>query len=154
MNTEIIKKAEQHSGGIAVVTYRRPVEVKKTGYLNGHIVEKQSRMTIRVGLEYSNQSDVREKHESGEVERKGLPESMQKISKAHYRNVKTGEDMIGCVPNGGSHDVREVAFFVDGKETSLDEIKDGLRSSAYQSSGERDWMFLKVRNIVDIRGLR
>jgi hypothetical protein len=154
MNQDIIKKAEAHNGKFAVVTYRRPIVAKKRGSLNGRNVEKMSKTTIRIGLDYNNQASVIEKHESGEVEKKGLPSSMVKISKTHYRNQITGEDMIGCVPNSGSYNVREVHFFVDGVETPLEQIQDALPSSAYKSSGEKpDWMFLKVKNILELNPL-
>lgn len=151
MTSEIIKKAEAHNGKFAVVTYRRPIVAKKRGSLNGRKVEKMSKTQVRVGLDYNNQAAVIEKHESGEVEKKGLPASMVKISRTHYRNVVTGEDMIGCVP---TQNRGEVAFFVDGVETPLEQIQDSLPSSAFKSSGEKpDWMFLKVKNILEINPL-
>lgn len=152
MTSEIIKKAEAHNGKFAVVTYRRPVEPKKRGSLNGRNVEKMSTTQVRVGLDYNNQAAVIEKHESGEVEKKGLPASMQKISRTHYRNVNTGDDMIGCTPTqvrGGN-----VKFFVDGVETPLEQIQDALPTSAYKSSGEKpDWIFFKVQHIVELNPL-
>lgn len=151
MTSEIIKKAEAHNGKFAVVTYRRPIVAKKRGSLNGRNVEKMSKTQVRVGLDYNNQTAVIEKHESGEVEKKGLPASMVKISRTHYRNVVTGDDMIGCVP---TQNRGEVKFFVDGVETPLEQIQDSLPSSAYKSSGEKpDWMFFKAKNIVEINPL-
>ena len=152
MNQDIIKKAEAHNGKFAVVTYRRPIVAKKRGSLNGRNVEKASKTQVRIGLEYNNQTAVIEKHESGEVEKKGLPASMQKISRTHYRNVVTGEDMIGCTPTqvrGGN-----VTFFVDGVETPLEQIQNEIPTSAYKSSGEKpDWIFFKVKNILEINPL-
>lgn len=151
MNQEIIKKAEQHNGKFAVVTYRRPIVPKKRGALNGCNVEKMSKMQVRVGLEYNNQANVIEKHESGEVEKKGLPASMVKLSRTHYRNQVTGEDMIGCTP---TQNRGEVKYFVDGVETTLEQIQDDLPTSAYKSSEEKpDWILLKVKNIVDLKPL-
>lgn len=151
MNQDIIKKAEQHNGRFAVVTYRRPIEPKKRGFLKGHTVEKLSKMQVRVGLDYNNQAAVIEKHESGAVEKKGLPASMVKLSRSHYRNNVTGEDMIGCVP---TQNRGEVKFFVDGVETPLAQIENDLPSSAFKSSSEKpDWILLKVKNIVDINPL-
>ena len=152
MNQDIIKKAEQHNGRFAVVTYRRPIVAKKRGSLNGRNVEKMSKTQVRIGLEYNNQAAVIEKHESGEVEKKGLPASMVKISRTHYRNVVSGEDMIGCVP---TQNRGEVAFFVDGVETALEQIQEDLPTSAYKYYGEEkpDWVFFKVKNILEINPL-
>ena len=151
MNQDIIKKAEAHNGKFAVVTYRRPIVAKKRGSLNGRNVEKASKTQVRIGLEYNNQAVVMEKHESGEVEKKGLPASMVKISRTHYRNINTGDDMIGCVP---TQNRGEVAFFVDGVETPLEQIQDALPTSAYKSSGEKpDWIFFKVQHIVELNPL-
>lgn len=151
MTSEIIKKAEAHNGKFAVVTYRRPIAAKKRGSLNGRNVEKMSKTQVRVGLDYNNQTSVIEKHESGEVEKKGLPASMQKISRTHYRNVVTGDDMIGCTPTQNRGDVK---FFVDGVETPLEQIQNDLPTSAYKSSGEKpDWMLFKVQHIVDLNPL-
>lgn len=152
MTSDIIKKAEAHNGKFAVVTYRRPVEPKKRGSLNGRNVEKMSKTTIRIGLDYNNQAAVIEKHASGEVQKKGLPASMQKISRTHYRNAITGDDMLGCVPVNAV--IRETKFFVDGVETPLEQIENDLPVSAFKSSGEKpDWMLLKVKHIVELNPL-
>lgn len=152
MTSDIIKKAEAHNGKFAVVTYRRPVEPKKRGSLAGRNVEKASKTQVRIGLDYNNQTAVIEKHESGEVEKKGLPASMVKISRTHYRNINTGDDMIGCTPTkvrGGN-----VTFFVDGVETPLEQIQSELKTKDYQSSGEKsDWIFFKVQHIVELNPL-
>jgi hypothetical protein len=149
MNQDIIKKAEQHNARFAVVTYRRPLEPKKRGSLNGRNVEKMSKTQVRVGLEYNNQAAVIEKHESGEVEKKGLPASMVKISRTHYRNVVTGDDMIGCTP---TENRGEVKFFVDGVETPLEQIQHEIKSKDYKSYGDEkpDWIFFKVKYLVGL----
>ena len=74
MTTQEIESVVTRKGTIHTLTTERKVDLKK-----GHdaIVIKKSRYQLRLGHAYNNQKAVKEKHESGEREKVGVPDYLE-----------------------------------------------------------------------------
>lgn len=152
-------KVTKQRGRISTVHYESPIEIQKSAIkkfpeLGDHRVVKKSKFQVRAGIDYENISVVKEKHESGEVKRKGLPESMEKIDTGVYHNKYTNQWYVGCEPSKNSHSIHEVVYEVDGEPINLDDsVVEGKtwRDIFYSkdvNKKESDWINLKVENIT------
>lgn len=151
------------NGKIGTITYLKKLKPLKRAVNKGFNADigKISIFQMRAGVDYESQAVVKEKHESGEVERKGLPPSLVKVDVGIYHNVDKDTWMLGVAPVHNENSVSKKVFFVDGKKTSLDEIvfedltlQDVLSKSEYTSKPASDWMMLNVDNIVSVTNVK
>ena len=163
-NIEIItERVKALRGRISTVHYRKTCEpkkslVKKFGDIGK--IEKQSVFQVRAGIDYENIKTVKEKHESGERERKGLPDTMEKIDKGIYHHKIKDTYYIGCSPIINSHSVSKSVYLLNGEETSLDTVivedktlADFLYSSDLKGHDDTEWVQLNTVNIESLSGI-
>jgi len=147
-------------GKISTVKYEKQIEVKKQIIkkydpdLFGTI-KKKSSFQVRAGIDYENISVVKESHESGQRERKGLPENMEKIDVGIYHHKYSDQWYIGCAPIKNEHSLHITEFYHNDELISLDDIavddktwKEILYAKDIKSQSS-EWMQLRVQNIKD-----
>lgn len=157
------EKVDERRGKVSTVVYRKELEPKKTivkkfGEI-GQIV-KESTFQVRAGLDYENIKTVKEKHESGEVERRGLPASMEKIDRGVYHNKNNDKWMVGCQPVKNKHSVNYCRFLLDGVEIDLNDVvvedqtlRDVLYSKDLKNNEDSEWINLDVTKIHKFSGV-
>ena len=162
---ELIAKVKALSGAVSTCHYHKDLEPKKTLVKKfGDIgkIEKKSVFQVRAGIDYENIKTVKEKHESGEVERKGLPESMEKRAKGVYKHKYKGSYYIGCQPLAGKNpnSVHTSDYYLDGEKVELDTIivedktfGDFLYAKDLPKDDDREWINLDVENIESLSGM-
>jgi len=148
-------------GRIGTLTYEKniaKVKVKHKALLEGKTLVKRSVFQVRAGIEYENIKLVKEKHESGERERKGLPDSMLKIEKGVYYHIFKEQFYVGCAPVHNENSVRTKEFILDGEVVELDHdlgggvtLEDVLLAADKKSSNDADWMTLPIENVKDLK---
>lgn len=162
---ELITKVKAISGMISTCHYHKHIEpqkrmVKKFGDIGE--IEKKSVFQVRAGIDYENIKTVKEKHESGEVERKGLPDSMEKCAKGVYKHKYKGSYYIGCQPlaNKNKHSVHTSEYYLNGEKVELDAIivedktlKDFLYAKDLPKDDDREWINLDVENIYSLSSM-
>lgn len=147
--TKLFEAVNAKAGQITTIVYKRPVKVKKKGPLANSKVEKISMFLVRTGLEYNNQKVVQEGHESGEIQKLGLPDYMEKLSRVHYRNKNNGKDFIGVTPYNVKGKPQTV-WVVDGEIKELEDIKEHIYASEYGERDSRKWMYLDIERVYFI----
>jgi hypothetical protein len=156
------EKVVARRGKISTVEYEKECEPKKTIVKKfGEIgkIEKKSKFQVFAGRDYENIKTVKEAHESGERERRGLPESMEKIDVGIYHHKYKDSWYVGCQPVDNPHSIKVTKFYVDGVETDLDDIiveDKTLRDVLYAKdieSKDSDWINLTVENIKGLSGI-
>jgi len=150
---EFFVKAEAKKGRICVVEYQRPVKIKKRSEWYGRNIVKYSKYKVRVGINYANQAVVKEKHESGEREKVGLPDHMEKLSSCHYKHKHKGTHYLGLTPNKGPHDKKEVKYYENGKEIAWEDLESHVLASEKNNSSENDWITLDYSRIISLSGV-
>jgi len=150
-------------GRISTVHYSKKCEpkkslIKKFGDIGD--IKKSSVFQVRAGIDYENIATVKEKHESGERERVGLPESMVKIDSGLYHHKYTNKYYIGCAPIKNSNSVKRVQWYVNDNPVELDTIiiedktlADFLYSKDTKGHDNTDWLNLCVTNIESLSGI-
>lgn len=142
--------------------YHKTCEPKKKFVGEVGNIVKKSRFQVRAGIEYENIQHVKEAHESGERERKGLPESMEKIDTACYHHKYKDRWYVGCTPIDNPNSVNTTVWEVDGEPKTLDEVvtSDGhtLREVLFakdvnSNKEDKDWLYLPVENIKEFTGI-
>ena len=119
---EILARLAQYKGQIATLGTERPAKVFKTVT---HEVRKRSLFQMRLGVAYSNQAIVKEKHASGEVEKVGLPEGWKVINPIAVE-TKYGKTLVRGAPSRNSHSVKKAVWLLDGKEVEKSAVEDML----------------------------
>ena len=157
------KKVDERRGHISTVHYTKHLEVKKTIVKKfGEIGEiiKESVFQVRPGIDYENIQTVKEKHDSGEVKRRGLPDSMEKIDRGVYHSKTSGKWLVGCQPVKNKNSIHKSHFLLDGKVVSLDDVviedktlRDVLYSKDINEHEDSDWVNLNVENITTLSGV-
>jgi hypothetical protein len=150
-------------GQIGTMDYRKTVDKVKKKYeafFEGKKIVKRSVFQVRAGINYENIAVVKEGHETGQVERKGLPDSMVKVETGIYYNENTDVFYVGCGGVTNTNSVRYSEFTVDGKTVELDAVigfhdtldknitlRDALYAKDIKSSSEALWLTLPIKNI-------
>lgn len=159
------EKIEKLAGRVSTVNYKKDLDVKKSigkkyPELEGIKVTKESIFQVRCGIEYENIKTVKEAHESGDRERKGLPPSMVRVQKGVYYNKDKGVWYVGCGGTQNTNSVRKRTFFVNGEPLSLDDevikgvkLSDLLYSKDTSDSSPSEWFQLAVENITKLTGI-
>lgn len=127
LESKLLAKAGQY----VRIRYSRKAETLKICTAS---IVKETETTLRAGVEYNNQERVIEGHESGAIEKLGLPESIIKLSKVLFFNTKTLSYLFGFCPAYGPNNKRE-RWLVNGHETSKENILSFLASKEL-SAGE------------------
>lgn len=152
------ERVKELEGRASDIDYEKEIEPKKKfeGKLLGRLT-KHSTFNVRAGVDYEDIQTVKEAHESGERERRGLPESMKKVDTGCYYNTKKDRWYVGCTPIDGE---RQSEFLLDGQPIELDEAVtddgDTLEDVLYandKNSKHGDWLQLPVENIKDMTGI-
>jgi hypothetical protein len=138
-------------GQFATLTMRRPLKVKKG------VAEtiKESRFTVRIGVNYDNQKAVQEKRESGDLpaENAGLIGREWVVFPYILRSLKTGKFQVRCTPiHNNPMAVREVHFYRDGKEITRAEAEVGAYASEFAEREPTDAFDITVDNITHVNG--
>ena len=157
------EKVDERRGKVSTVLYKKELEpkkifVKKFGEI-GNIVN-ESIFQVRAGIDYENIQTVKEKHESGEVQRRGLPPSMERIDRGVYYNKNTDKWMIGCQPSKNKNSIHKSRFLLDNVEIELDDIvvedktlRDALYARDLKSKEDSEWINLDVTKIKKFSGV-
>ena len=157
------EKVNANRGRVSTVLYVKELEPKKTIVKKfgevGKII-KESTFQVRAGIDYENIQTVKEKHDSGEVKRRGLPDSMEKIDVGVYHNKNNDKWMVGCQPSKNKHSVHTSRFLLDGREVDLDDVviedktlREVLYAGDIKGSEDSDWINLDVTKIHKFSGV-
>lgn len=158
---EFFKNALSLKGRVATVVYEKELTVKKKfiNHVNG--IKKKSVFQIRPGVDYENIKVVKEKHESGERQRVGLPPSMKKIDVGIYHNTVKDDWYLGCAAVQNKFSSRKHEFILRDREIELEDVVceiDGkeytLQNVLYSSdikSTPTEWYNLNVKNIKNLK---
>lgn len=95
---ELIAEAEKNAGRFHEIVTVRDVDTLKT--YDGPRITKRVIWQGRVAHNYENQAAVKEKHESGEREKLGLPEWCEFVSPAIRRHKTKGQLYLAFQPQG------------------------------------------------------
>jgi hypothetical protein len=125
-------------------------EVKTLKTYDGPRISKRVIWQGRVGQKYENQAAVKEKHESGEREKVGLPEWCLFVSPAIREHKTSGKRYLCFQPLGN---VPRVEFEVMGKGiVSKSEIESVLLASEKRESDERpDWVTVGLDTVIGFK---
>jgi hypothetical protein len=126
-------------------------KVKKTAPSQPEIL-KRSTFQVRVGVEYANQATIKEGHETGEIERKGLPESLKKLSRSHYLNLKRNEHVLAVAPVANAHSPKKVEWIMDGKPVEFEIVEPYLYAQR-SSDSMPNWFTLDYSCIESLSGV-
>lgn len=134
-------------GTFHCVTYRKRVSLAaKYGDV---IVETESVIGGRFGIDYDHIAKVIEKRESGEMAVGVLKGFTTLVKDLCYTSDKTGEVMFRFTPFDGAKHSKK--FFENGKEVSLDYLLSKYPKSAFIRSGEAPLVLsLYAKNILSI----
>jgi hypothetical protein len=144
---EMINQLNQYSGQVATVTTERPAKVYKDV---SEDIRKRSTYQVRFGVAYGNQAVVKEKHESGEVEKVGLPAGWTVISPVAVKTSK-GDTLLRAAPSRNTHSIREAEWFLNGKPVEKSQVEHML-TAAERKEYSGDWIYIKPENFVALNG--
>lgn len=172
MNTNTLEYIKQQikksAGKISTVNYKKNIQpkksiVKKYGEIGN--ITKKSTFQVRTGIDYENIKTVKEAHQNGETQRKGLPPSMEKIQTGIYHHIHKDLYYIGCAPVHNKLSINESHYFIDDKEYKLDDIiinksvdeQLTLSDIIYakdQKNHDSEWIQLEWNNIVSLSSIK
>jgi hypothetical protein len=114
---------------------------------------KSSKLTVRIGVDYSNIASVKEKRENGDLpsqEESTLPWGHWVDGLFPYVIEHKGEYYVRCtvVNNPNSHS--ETHYFINGQEKSRDEIESMCLASEFKDRDDLDVFNVKMSNLVAI----
>lgn len=147
---EIVKKVKKYSGQIATVYGERPCKVKKSC---ADKIVKKSTFQIRLGVEFDNLKNTKEKRKNGELpaENSGLPNWAERVDKTMVKNVKSGELYLRGKPNcENKQSKREAVYVKNGLEVPFEEVENDLLASEKRKN-QGDWIYYKIANIKNIK---
>lgn len=145
---ELIQNAEKNAGRFHEIVTVREVKTLKT--YSGPTIKKRVVWQGRVGHDYNNQAATKEKHESGEREKVGLPDWCEYVSPAIRRHKGNGREYLAFQPHGN---VPRVEFEVMGKGiVPKSEIESVLLASEKRESDERpDWVTVGLDTVIGFK---
>ena len=146
---DIIKKL--NGGKIRTVTMKRVVPVKKTVLKAGNnpgLIEKQSTLQVRGGVEYENLAKVKAKRDAG-IERTDKP-SPYKLADGFERTIlehkSTGQQYAALAPLNNGYGSTQ--YLLDGEPVEFEAIKPFIYARSKSKGG--DWMIVKTDTIKEI----
>jgi len=128
----------------------RPIKVRK-GCAE---ILKDSRFTVRIGVNYDNQKAVVEKRENGDLpaENAGLIGREWIVFPYILRSIKSGKYMVRCSPVHNDACKRSVEFTRNGKTITREEAAVDAYASEFAEREPTDAFDITVDNIVEING--
>jgi len=145
---EMLKELETHTGQVSTVVTERPAHTYKGTVAD---VRKHSEYQVRFGVKYGNQAVVKEKHESGEVQKTGLWNGWEEISPVAIRKIATGQVLLRAAPSRNTHSVKRASWLLNGKEVNKEEVDHLLTSKEKRESGG-DWVYIHPENLQTLNG--
>jgi hypothetical protein len=137
-------------GQFASIRTRRPVKVKK----GGPSYVKESRMVVRLGVDYDNQKMVAEKREDGTLPatNQGLIGREWLIFPYLMRSEKSGKMLMRVTPVRTATSHRST-FWLEDREVTRDEVKEWAYAAEFAERETPDAFDLTVDNIVEVNGV-
>jgi hypothetical protein len=137
-------------GQFAAIRTRRPVKVKK----GGPTFVKESRMVVRLGVDYDHQKTVVEKREDGTLPavNQGLIGREWLIFPYLMRSEKSGKMLLRVTPvrTATSH---RATFWLGDREVTRDEVKEWAYAAEFAERDTPDAFDITVDNIVGVNGV-
>ena len=131
---KIFADADALAGRIATITYAKRQKIRKAFESENVTIVKRSTFQVRVGVEYGNQAVIKEGHETGAIQKVGLPESLEKISRSRYWNKKREVDVLAVAPVANANSPRKTEWLLNGEEVPFSVIgQDGLNINTEKS---------------------
>jgi hypothetical protein len=149
---QFFTNADALAGKIATVTYAKAQKIRKSHADLGAIIIKRSTFQIRVGVEYANQAVVKEGHESGTIERVGLPSSLEKISRSRYRNTKRNVDVLAVAPLSNANSPRTTEWILNGESVPFETVEPYLYAQRKAGDSPK-WFTLDMESIESLSGI-
>ena len=146
---DIIEKL--NGGKIRTVTMKRMLPIKTTVLKAGNnpgIIEKQSTLQVRGGVEYENLSKVKAKRDAG-IERTDKP-SPYKLADGFERTILehkgTGQQYAALAPLNNGYGSTQ--YLLNGQPVELEAIKPFIYAQSKSKGG--DWVVVKTDTIKEI----
>lgn len=151
LNSLVSNVNSRAKGTIFSINSERPAKIKAGFKKAGDVLEKHSRIIIRQGHSYYNQSEVIRKHQSGERE-KYSPEKLwhkqSDLGSAFREHKGNGTIYLVGQPVKGSKS--NTVWILNGSQVSYEQIEPMLLASEKRKDEELDHLTIKVENIVSI----
>ncbi len=146
MNTQDIKIIIENRKGQFTTLKTRKVIKRKKGFAP---IVKESEYQLRIGHSYYNQKVTRELHESGDREKLGLPDYLERLDEHFVRNKKSNKIYLTGQPSGNKGKAR----FLDdkGNELQYEEIESSLYASDKRKDKVSDWIQVSIDNILEVK---
>ena len=134
-------------GSFTAMVWERPVKTKKA-YSN-EVITKRSEGVIRLGINYDNIKHVKEKRANGELpkENQGLQWGQWEL----YPYIITNKGKKYLRVTTSKNNKIKTKYFVNGRETSYDEIENMLLASEKRSTDELDVFTIDIDNIIALQ---
>lgn len=117
---------------------------------------KDSTLTVRVGVDYSNIASVKEKRENGELpsaEESKLPWGEFVEGLFPYVIHHKGEYYVRCsVVNNNPNSHHSTKYFINGVEKTRDDIESMCLASEFRDRDDLDVFNVKMSNLIAING--
>jgi len=150
-NTDtLFATADKLAGKFATIVYAKEQKVRPA-FRETNTILKRSTFGVRVGVEYANQAKIKEGHESGSIERVGLPASLKKITRSRYLNLKRNVDVLAIAPN--SNAPRKTEWVLNGSVVPFEKVETFLYAQRKAGTDSPAWMTLDFDNIEKLSGV-
>lgn len=159
---QLIESVKQLSDKVSTIHYHKKLEPKKTMVKKfGEIgeIEKRSIFQVRAGVNYEDVVVIEEKDEETDSDKPAKQPTMEKIGDGVYRNRFSKKLFIGSQPVNDEDFKSESNYYVDGKQTDLNEpivedktLADFIYAADLPKDGgeDREFQYLGVENIEEI----
>lgn len=142
---QIKRRLENNQKGtFTSMVWERPVKTKKA--FADNIITKRSEGVVRLGVEYDNMKDVKEKRMSGELPASN--EGLQWGTWAEYPYIieHKGNKYLRCATS--QNNKIKTKYFVNGKETPFEDIENMVLASEKKKTDELDVFSVNIDNII------
>lgn len=146
--SQIKRRLENNQKGtFTAMVWERPMKTKKA-YSN-EVVTKRSEGVVRLGINYDNIKDVKEKRANGELpaENQGLQWGQWEL----YPYIITNKEKKYLRVATSKNNKIKTRYFINGKEASYDEIENMLLASEKRSTDELDVFTVDINNIIALQ---
>jgi hypothetical protein len=149
MNSDkIIETLESHKGQNLRAKWRKPLKTRK-GVED--VIEKETQIIVRGGVDYDNIGVVQEKRENGELptENAGLPWGQWKKFPIIIEHKE--QEYARLYPASGINFPVKTKYFFNGIEVPKDEVKEFCLKSEFPEKDEAPLCYtVKVNSIVEL----
>ena len=154
LHPQIIAACEGPKGAFVSLQTRRPCEMRAA--FRSTPIFKVASMTVRLGVEYDNQSGVQDRRESGELpaENQGLVGKEWLVYPYIKRSLKSGKLLLATVPCRNETPVH-VSYFEDAFGNRIDREHAKQICTAKEFPTRSDYigaMDYTIENITGING--